>query len=287
MYDSKQLGLCCGSLIQADFRGLAEAASGAGFCSITMWPTLFNAALESGLSEQDLCQILADNQLHITELDPLCSWLPIDPEKVDLAGPFAAFSEDDFFRIADTLGARTLNIIQSTDDPFPQSEVVDRLGALCERARAHKLLVSVEFMPWSPIGSLKTTLELVRAVGQDNCGVNIDTWHHFRSGGTVEQLAQVPPALIAAMQLNDVAAEPWEDPIAETSTGRLMPGHGASDSVAVLQAYWSAGVRVPVSVEVFNAELMGLPADEAAQKIADATREVLAQAAGTDDKTGA
>jgi sugar phosphate isomerase/epimerase len=278
MYDQDKIGLCCGSLIQADFRGLAEAAAGAGFASISMWPTLFDAALESGLSEQDLRQILTDNALHITELDPLCSWLPISPEKVDLAGPFAGFSEDDFFRIADALGARTLNVIQATDDPIARSEVVDRLSALCERARAHELLVSVEFLPWSPIGSLQDALELVRATGQANCGVNIDTWHHFRSGGTVEELAQVDPTLVKAMQLNDVMAEPFDDLIEETSTARLLPGHGSSDSVAVLKALWEAGVRIPISAEIFNAELMGMPAMEVAQQIGDAMREVLAKA---------
>ncbi len=278
MFDQDELGLCCGSLIQADFRGLAEAASAASFRTITLWPTLYQGALDDGLSVQDMRSILADNGLSITELDPLCSWLPIAPDKVELAGPFAEFSEEDFYRIADALGARTLNIIHATDDPFPQQELVDRLGALCERASEQGLSVSVEFLPWSPIGNLETALELVRATGEANCGVNIDTWHHFRSGGTVGDLANVDPTLVAALQFNDVAAQPWDDVIAETSSGRLLPGTGASDSVAVVEALWSAGVRVPLSVEIFSAELMALPAPEAAQRIADATRTVLAQA---------
>lgn len=278
MFDQDDLGLCCGSLIQADFRGLAEAASAAGFRTITLWPTLYNNALENGLNVQDMRAILGDNGLSITELDPLCSWLPIAPDKVELAGPFAAFSEEDFYRMADALGARTLNVIHATDDPFPRENLVDRLGALCGRARGLGLSVSVEFLPWSPIGSLETALDLVRATGQANCGVNIDTWHHFRSGGSVEELANVDPTLVAALQFNDVAAQPWDDVIAETSSGRLLPGAGASDSVAVVKALWQAGVRVPLSVEIFSAELMALPAPEAAQRIAEATRAVLAQA---------
>lgn len=278
MYKPDELGLCCGSLVQADFRGLAEAAASAGFSTISMWPTLFDAALESGLSEQDLRTILADNQLSITELDPLCSWLPIDPADAGLASTFAAYSADDFFRIADTLGAKTLNVIQVTDDPFTKQEVTDHLAALCERARTHDLTVTVEFMPWSPIGNLQAALELVKATGQSNCGVNIDTWHHFRSGGTVEQLANLDSTLIGAMQLNDVAAEPWDDISEETSVGRLLPGQGSSDSVAVVKALWQSGVRVPLSAEIFNAELMGLPANEAAGKVGDAMRAVLAEA---------
>ncbi len=279
MYSSDQLGLCCGSLVQADFRGLAEAASSAGFRTITMWPTLFNAALESGLSEQDLRTILADNELSITELDPCCSWLPIDPANAGLAGPFAAFTEDDFYRIADVLGATTLNVVQTTDDPFTSQQLTDHLAATCERARAHDLNVSVEFLPWSPIGNLHTALELVKSTGQSNCGVNIDTWHHFRSGGTIEQLSQLDPRLINAMQFNDVAAQPWDNIVDETSTGRLLPGQGSSNSAAVLKALWEVGVRVPVSVEVFNLELMGLPALDVARQCSDSIRAVLAEAA--------
>jgi sugar phosphate isomerase/epimerase len=119
---------------------------------------------------------------------------------------------------------------------------------------------------------------LVKATGQSNCGLNLDTWHHFRSGGTVEQLANLDPTLIGAMQINDVAAEPWDDISEETSVGRLLPGQGSSDSVAVVKALWQSGVRVPLSAEIFNAELMGLPANEAAGKIGDAMRAVLAEA---------
>ena len=278
MYKPDELGLCCGSLVQADFRGLAEAAASAGFRTISVWPTLFDAALESGLSEQDLRNILADNQLSITELDPMCSWLPIDPADAGLASTFAAYSADDFFRIADTLGATTLNVVQATDDPFTKQEITDHLATLCERARTHDLTVTIEFLPWSPIGNLQTALDLVSATGQSNCGVNIDTWHHFRSGGTIEQLTNLDSTLIGAMQFNDVGAEPWDDIYEETAVARLLPGQGSSDSVAVIKALWQSGVRVPLSVEVFNMELMGLPANKAAGRIGDAMRAVLAGA---------
>lgn len=278
MYDQDKLGLCCGSLVQADFKRLAEAAASASFKSVTMWPTLFQDALNTGLSEQDLRSILADNDLHITELDPLCSWLPVAEDSMGLAGPFAAYSEDDFFRIADVLGARTLNVIQSTDDPIAHNEVVDCLAALCERAKSHDLQVTGEFLPWSPIGNLQDTLKLVGDTGQDNCGVNLDTWHHFRSGGTIAELAAVDPTKIKAMQFNDVAESPWGNLIEETSTGRLLPGQGSSHSAEVIKTLWDVGVRVPVSVEVFNADLMSFPADVAAKQLNEAMRKVIAEA---------
>ncbi len=278
MYDPKNIGLCCGSLIQADFQGLAESAAKAGFSTISLWPSLFYRALESGLSKQNMRTILDDNGLTITELDPYCSWLPATVDAEDMAADFYAYDESDFFQIADTLGARTLNVIQASNDPLPYNQVVELLASLCERAQQHGLIVSVEFLPWSPIGNLEQALELVEATGKSNCGVNIDIWHHFRSGGTIEQLAELDPVLIAAVQFNDVAAEPWENLLEETALGRLLPGQGCSNSVAVLRALHEAGVRSPINVEVFSGEMMQLPAEKAAQKMANSMRSVLAAA---------
>ena len=282
MNEKLPVGLCCGSLVQADFRGLAEAASSADFQSISMWPTLFQGALEAGLSEQDMRAILDDNGLHITELDPLSSWLPVDLEPDDLAAAFHAYTEDDFYRIADALGGRTLNIIQQGATTASEAQRLDLIRGLCERAAGRGLLVSVEFLPWSAIGSLTQALDLVTSVDHPNFGVNIDTWHHFRSGGTVQQLAEVDALKIAAVQFNDIAAQPWENPVEETSMGRLPPGEGASDSVAVYRALREAGVDAPVNVEVFSAELMALPAPEAARRLASSMRAVIETASRVD-----
>ena len=275
MSDQPSIGLCCGSLIQADFRGLAETASAAGFGSISLWPTLFHGALDAGLNEQDMRRILEDNGLHVTELDPLSSWLPVAMDPNDMAAAFHAFTEDDFYRVADTLGGTTLNIIQQGEYQGSEEQRLDLIRGLCDRAASHALKVSVEFLPWSAIGSLAQAQELAAAVGHPNFGINIDTWHHFRSGGTVQQLAAVDPATIAAIQFNDVAAQPWDNLVEETAMGRLLPGTGASDSVAVYRALRSAGVDVTVNVEVFSAELMALPAQEAAQRLYDSMRSVI------------
>ena len=278
MTDTTSLGLCCGSLVQADFRALAEAASGAGFQSISLWPTLFQGALDAGLSEQDMRRILDDNGLHITELDPYSAWLPMDMDPNDMAAVFHAFGEEDFYRIADTLGARTLNIIQQGETSASDEERLDLIRGLCDRAAGHALKISVEFLPWSSIGSLEQAQALVALVEHPNFGINIDTWHHFRSGGTVEQLAQVDPSTVAAVQFNDVAAQPWDNLVEETAMGRMLPGEGCSDSVAVYRALRAAGVEAPFNVEVFSADLMALPAHDAAQRLAESMKAVVRKA---------
>jgi len=275
MYSFSDFGLCCGCVASADFRTLAESARGAGFESITLWPTLFERARADGLTTHDMRAILADNELVVTELDPLCTWLPITIDPADIAAPFYAYDEAIFFRMADELGARSLNVIQATDDPIERGVVVDALAALSLRAKRHGLVVSVEFMPWSPIGSLGDALALVEAVGDENVGVNIDTWHHFRSGGTVAQLAALDAASVAAIQISDVAARPWDDPLRETALARRLPGEVASDTPAVIAALNAAGVQVPLNVEVFSAELASLTPRAACERLAASIRRLV------------
>lgn len=268
MFRRDEIGLCCGSLAQADFDALVDAASVAGFPSVSMWPTLTDAATGGGRKLGDLARALADRKLAVGELDPLCNWLGPGVDLDDMVTPFAPYDADHFFRLADALGARSVNVIRADDGTTVDVHVIDRLGALCDRAEIEGLLITVEFMPWSPVASLADATRLVHAVGRRNCAVNLDTWHHFRSGGTVEELAAVDPDLIGNVQLNDVEVEPWPDVIAETSMGRCLPGQGAGRARAVLDALWSAGVTAPITVEVFRADLLALPARDAAEAIA-------------------
>ncbi|MEE9415131.1 MAG: sugar phosphate isomerase/epimerase family protein [Acidimicrobiales bacterium] len=273
MYTFSDFGLCCGSIASADFRTLAESAGDAGFGSITLWPSVFERALADGLTAADMRSILDANGLVVTELDPLCTWLPITLDPGDIAARFYSYDEAVFFRMADELGARNLNVIQATDDPIDPTAVVDALGALAERAEHHGLLVSVEFLPWSPIRDLATALALVGDVGT-NVGVNIDIWHHLRSGGTVEDLEALDATTIAAVQINDVAPEAWEDPLRETAVARRLPGEGSSNTAAILTALYGAGIRVPLNVEVFSRDLQRLDSPAAALRIADSIRSL-------------
>lgn len=268
-------GLCGGSLAGADFRTLAECAGASGFRSITLWPSHFDDACESGLSVRDMRAILADNEVSVSELDPFCSWLPVDADDGGIASHFYKYEESDFFRIADSIGARSLNVVQFGGESIARSEVADTFSALCERASEHGLVVSVEFMAWSPIRDLARALELVRATGRSDCGVNIDTWHHFRTGGTLEHLMGLDASEVAAVQLSDLEPEPWDDVLQETARARQLPGDGAETSAGVLEALSHVGVNVPINIEVFSDDLRQLPPAKAASTIAEKVRALI------------
>ena len=275
MYHRDQFGLCCGSLVQADLTTLIQTAGNHGFSSISVWPTLYQSAVEQGLSVQDMRQLLEDTGVCVTEIDPLMSWADLNLAPDDMAAAFYQFSEDYFYRMAETLNATTLNVIEYQETGMGYSERVERLGALCQRAEAHGLKVSIEFMSFSPIKDLSTALALVADIGASNVGVNIDLWHHFRGNGSVDDLRYIDPSMVAALQVSDVAEVAWPSLMEETAMGRLLPGDGRGVVPEALSSLEAAGVNVPINLEVFSLELMSSSAEIAAKALAQSVDTVL------------
>jgi sugar phosphate isomerase/epimerase len=184
------------------------------------------------------------------------------------------------YRIADELGARHLNVMQAFPPAVETSAVAEASAGVCDRAAQHGLLVALEFFPWSPIVNLSTALEIVEMANRPNAGVTFDTWHHFRSGGTTHDLRNAPGQAIAALHINDAARETGPDLLAETLTARLLPGEGSIDLIGQIQALDAINCTAPIGVEVISLALDALPPKEAARRVAEATRRVLAMAHG-------
>lgn len=92
-------------------------------------------------------------------------------------------------------------------------------------------------------------LTLVKAVGQDNVGLCLDTWEWAVCGGTVEQLTSEGVAeLITELRLADVS--PNADVSAIKASDRTsLPGDTAdSFSVKLCQAILASGLDIPISV---------------------------------------
>lgn len=275
------LVLCSGTLMRAGFGEMVAAAAAGGFSAISLWPSDYEGARAAGLSDADMRSLLADHGLEIAELDPLLSWLPGEdpgPNATPQARALFAAGEDDFFRIADALGARSLNAAQGFGRTLDLGVAVDAFAGLCERAARHDLLVSLEFLPWSGIPDAATAYEIVRRADRDNGGVMVDVWHHFRGAADDGPLRAIPGARIAGVQLNDAPAEPDPDLVRETMQARLVPGEGAIDLVKFVQILDEIGAAAPIGVEVFSDALAQRPPEEVARRVGDAARAVLARA---------
>ena len=114
--------------------------------------------------------------------------------------------------------------------------------------------------------------------GRTNAALTFDTWHTFRGPTDEAQLEKIPGVRIGSVQINDAPAEPTGDLIAETLSGRLLPGDGAAPLVRWLRWLAAIGSSAPIGVEVFSSALDALPPVEVGRRCGAAARAVLAAA---------
>jgi sugar phosphate isomerase/epimerase len=285
------LVLCSGTVARGtSFRERLEAAAAAGYSGVSLWGRDYQGARDEGYGDADLVALLNDYGLKVAELDPVWWWTPgasslsIPPE-LDPIDVFR-FGEAELFRIAEVLGARSVNAADVLGGEWEVVDAAASFAALCDRAAQHGLLVHLEWLSWSRIPDLATALEVVTLADRPNGGLNIDTWHCARSGTSASDLLAVPGERVLAVQLDDGPAEAEENLIDATLHARLLPGEGAFDLLGYLGSLRTIGAGAPIGVEVFSDDLHGLGPTEAARRAAEATRRLLAQAAGPANHEG-
>jgi sugar phosphate isomerase/epimerase len=275
MLDNDDLVLCAGSVLQVPFMERLPLAAASGFTGVSMLESDYTGARAKGYSDADLRAALAAHGLEIAELDALTRWLPVAESFVSEEWA-TTFGESDFYAIADSVGARSINLVDLGKDTELSLDVAaEAFAGVCDRAGEHGLLVHIEFLPWSSIPTLERAWEIVREAGRANGGVLLDTWHFLRSGGTPESLPLLPAARVFALQISDAPAQAEPDPLEETMKRRLLPGQGAARVREVVDILVEGGCTAPVGVEVFSTEQMALPADHAISRVAQASRAAL------------
>ena len=136
-----------------------RAASATGAREISLFPIDYKHFTESGLAASEMRGRLADAGIRVSVIDPLTSWIPGSsppPGTSESDLEFTGFSEAEVFHMAETMGAESINAIESFGANVERERIVDSFAGLCDRARARGLRVSLEFMPFSAIKDLET-----------------------------------------------------------------------------------------------------------------------------------
>lgn len=269
--------LYAGCLPAAPFRDYVAAAQSAGFEGISMWPLTYRRALSrEGLDPATMRSIAADAGLRITDLDPVGDWLPT-PTGDDVPALFrSVWSRHEFLACAADLSIECLTAVQLTPDPVPHDVAVSGFARLCDDAAEHGLRVQLEFMPFSGVPDLHTAVAIVHDAERPNAGVLFDVCHFVRSGGTLADLAVLPPALVTSIQLGDGVTTPPHDLRDEAMFQRSLPGDGSFDVPGILRGLAEHGVRAAVGPEVYRRGFSERPPSDVAADLMAATRRVLA-----------
>ncbi|MDH5538726.1 MAG: sugar phosphate isomerase/epimerase [Rhizobacter sp.] len=163
------------------------------------------------------------------------------------------------------------------DEP-DDARLAGLFGQLCELGRRHHTTFHFEPTPWTGLKTLAQAVRIVRAAGQPNGRVMIDTLHVDRVGHGAAEIAAVPPDLIDCIQLCDGTMPRPTDVdtmIAQARGDRAFPGEGGIDLASMLRA---APPGVAISVECpTRYRSLGMPALERARRGRAAVDALLAR----------
>jgi 2-keto-myo-inositol isomerase len=171
-------------------------------------------------------------------------------------------------RLIDALGGGTL--VVGTDGPAaPFSDPLDALdpiaGALHELARRLDDLdvkIALEFN-WSPVvKSLRSAVQVVKQVDDSRIGVLFDPAHYYVTPTKFADLTAESVAHILHVHLDDMRDKPGD--LSHCNSDRVLPGQGTLDLPALIGRLEECGYQGLFSIEMFNADLWALPADQAA-----------------------
>jgi sugar phosphate isomerase/epimerase len=265
-FDADAVGICVSTLhvdpsrfVAADVERLTRVAAAAGFPSLALqvhWVTTYGIDATRALLDE--CGLTAG------ALEGAMSWP---------AGPEAASDDaDQLLDVASAVGADVLHAACMAHELDSVTRAVDGFAALCERARAYDIKVSIEFIPWYGIPDLDTAWQIVRESGASNGGLCIDLmhWHRQPGGPDYDRLRDIPSEHIVYVQLTDAPPMGAEGPdayLAECMTARSIPGDGIIDVDGMLHALVATGADPFVAYQVCNSELAGAGAEVMAARL--------------------
>jgi 4-hydroxyphenylpyruvate dioxygenase len=172
-------------------------------------------------------------------------------------------------RLIDELGGGTL--VVGTDGP--EAPFADPLAALDPIAEAfHEMArrlegldvrIALEFN-WSPVvKSLQSAVRVAKQVDDPRIGVLFDPAHYYVTPTKFSDLTAESVARILHVHLDDMRDKPGD--LSHCNSDRVLPGQGILDLPALIGRLEELGYQGMFSIEMFNADLWALPADQAAR----------------------
>lgn len=278
------LVLAAGTVQSTPFLERLEPARAAGFTEVSMFAADFEAMAERGIDAAEIRARVSDAGLGISEVEIVGNWLPGEPRKRGmpawLIGLLQRMTPERVVEIAAAVGARGITVGDMLDPDCDLGAAAAAFARVCACADQASLHVALEFIPTGRVATLDQGWEVVRRAGSRNGGLLVDSWHFFRSGSSLEQLASIPGEAIVSVQIGDAPAAVEADLDHAMSHDRLLPGEGDLDLPGFLRALAQTGSRAPIAVEVFSDALAAEPVAEVAARCADRARRLVDQRSG-------
>jgi len=248
--------------------GVLRVARKAGWDGIELRRVDFARAADAGTSDADVLALVRASGLAVACVGVEHGWMwATGAERQRL---LAVFAEQCARAVA--LGCATVMspVDRGRGDPHLAAASIREIGDLVAR---HGVRLAIEFNSQAEqLRTLAAMREILAEAGHAACGLLLDTYHLWRSGATLRDLEDVPPAEIAYVQYSDVPARGLE---VGQVTDRLPPGQGVVPFPEFFALLSWKGYRGFVSYEAPNPAAWAAAPEDVAREALAATRAVL------------
>ena len=258
---------------QCTFEERVSAAKDAGFEGIGLRAETYVDALNEGLHDEDILDILKKYDMKVTEVEYIVQWAE------DHRSYEQKYKEQMCFHMCRLFGVNHINC--GLMENYSVEHTAQKLKELCQRAGQYT--IGVEPMPYSGLPDVKKAWAVVKESGCDNAKLILDTWHWVRANQPIDLdvLKDVPADKVVSIQINDVWERPYASSILrdESMHDRLAPGTGIGCTEAFVEMIKNKGIKpAVVGVEVISDAILAKGVREAAAHNFDNTKAVLAKA---------
>ncbi len=231
----------------------------AGYQGIGLWADELERLRAEDGSLEAVLNALWETGLQVVEICAVGGWMWVPEEKREEV--FARCEKA--FRLAEEMGCEVV-IACAGDGEGEMEQAIQDYAALCDLGGRYGVTPALEFIgPLQRVKDVASAWEVVKAVERPNAALLLDTFHFYRGGSRLEDLAQVPGDKVALVHINDVKDLPREQ---LTDGHRVMPGEGIlplQQMLSLLDKQWYYGY---LSLELFNEQFWGQPAAQVAQR---------------------
>ena len=216
-----------------------DRIASAGFQGVGIWTKTIEDWLGQGNTLSQLSDAVGSRGLNV---DELCFVNALDD-----SGEAADRTRE--FEWAAQLGCGNVIAIYGNPDT-PLEKVRADWAAFVERIEGIGVSPAFEFIGmWPQYNSPLSAWEVIKA-GPELGKMVFDTFHFWRGGGDLTQIAMIPGDRVGLVHLNDAKDVPRNQ---ATDKDRTYPGQGVIPLREILNGLRQRGFSGPLSVEIFGA----------------------------------
>lgn len=256
-----------------DFETELSLAAQAGFKTVGLRMNKLEDYLAAGNTVEQAKQLTVKYSLDPLEMNFFPNW--IFANKKSQPEAFTRFRK--FASIAHKIGSKVL-VCPTTWEDEANKDLgisVENYQELCKIASEYNLIPGLEFVPWSEVGNVKKSWEIIKKANKPNGGLIVDCFHYFEGGSTLADLEQVPIEKVVMFHLTDVERVPTDKLVTLCRNYRPLPGEGEYNFDPLLKYFMDRNYQGYYNLEIMYPKYQTMDGLEVAKRAKKAVDTLL------------